>query len=102
MSGRLQVGTIVTSAQNKALELFHSRDTRALHQYLEHWRNKNEKVGVDYILNVVAHFNLLSDNSIRPDLLLGRLRLKFCDHRAYWDGVDVDLTLTEFKVVKAL
>lgn len=93
---------VATSAQNLAMVLHQSRNSRALHHYLEQWKLGHEVGSVDYILSVVHHYSVLQEHSIRPDLMAGSLRLNFSTQRATWKNVDLQLTVTEFRVVKVM
>lgn len=98
----MTIKKIATSAQNKAMELYQSRDNRSLHQFLENWKRNIEPATTDYVIAVINHFSQLVDHSVRPDLIVGPLLLKFTCRRAFWKERDVDLTISEFKIVKAL
>jgi DNA-binding response OmpR family regulator len=91
--------TETTAAQNMAMALHNSRDPRALHGFLDKWKAGQYPATTDYILSLVQYFNDLHEHSIRPDRTLGELTLQFNYRRACWEGVDIGLTLTEFKVV---
>jgi len=90
-----------THAANKAMELYQSKRPEALIEYMHQWRDGEVRVSAAYLLAVIAHYGTLTDNSIRPDFTMGKLELKFNMHRAFWDKADVNLTFTEFRVVKA-
>lgn len=94
--------SVVTAAQNRAMELFQSKDPRALHQYLERWRSGVEPGGTEYVLSIIQHYTMLGDHSQMPDRQIGLLTLQYSMQRAYWGGTDVVLTATEFRVVRAL
>jgi DNA-binding response OmpR family regulator len=94
--------TELTSAQNTAMTLHNSRDPRALHDFLLNWRAGKLPATTDYVLSVVAFFNAMHEHTLRPDITIGRLTLRFNTRRAFWDERDVDLTQTEFNVVSAL
>lgn len=92
--------TIYTGAQNKAMELFQSRNPRALHIYLERWRAGICDVSTDFVLAVIHYYNSMSDQAALPDIVVGPLRISLKMQRVFWSGKDVDLTMTEFRVVK--
>jgi DNA-binding response OmpR family regulator len=92
--------TIYTGAQDTALELFQTRNPKALHVYLERWRSGIEKVPPEYVLAVIEYYNSLTNDADMPDVDIGPLRINRSSQRVFWKGQDADLTMTEFRVVK--
>ena len=90
------------SAHTKALSLFQSDDERALHNWLERWRNRKEQCDTSYVLAVVNAYTIIACQATQPDIAVGKLVLKLDQQRAEWNGVDVNLTVAEFRIVKLL
>ena len=90
------------SAHTKALGLFQSNDERALHNWLERWRNRKEQCDTSYVLAVVNAYTIIAYQATQPDIAVGKLVLKLDQQRAEWNGVDVNLTVAEFRIVKLL
>jgi DNA-binding response OmpR family regulator len=87
-------------AHTKALGLLRSDDKWGLHHWLERWRDRKEECDISYVLAVVNAYAIIASQATQPDIALGKLVLKLDQQRAEWDGVDVNLTVTEFRIVK--
>jgi DNA-binding response OmpR family regulator len=92
--------TIYTGAQDTALDLFQTGNPKALHAYLQRWREGLEQVSVEYILAVIEYYNSLTNDREMPDVEIGPLRINRSMQRVFWNGHDADLTMTEYRVVK--
>jgi DNA-binding response OmpR family regulator len=90
----------VLSAHTKAFGLLQSDDKFALHKWLERWRDRKEKCDTSYVLAVVNAYAIIASQATQPDIAVGKLLLKLDQQRAEWDGFDVNLTVTEFRILK--
>lgn len=91
-----------TAAHFRALELYKSQNPRALHLFLERWKRGVEKVNVEFALSVVSAYQRIVDNNHKPDVAIGELTLCPDQQRASWQGRDIGLTVTEFRIVSLL
>src|SRR5579883_121320 len=88
------------SAHTKALGLLQSDDGCALHNWLERWRDRKEQCDTSYVLAVVNAYAIIASQATQPAIAVGELVLKLDRQRAEWNGVDVNLTVTEFRILK--
>lgn len=89
------------SATEKALALLKLGDPNALVDYIERWQKKPHH-DARYVIDVVRVYHELGVQQREPDRVVGKLRVIISNQRVEWCGVDIDLTLTEFRVVKLL
>lgn len=88
--------------QSTATKLYESGYNRALQEYILEWKRGSREDDVDNVLAVIQAYNTMVEHSIRKEVAIGDLKLRFDTQRAYLKGVDVDLTITEFRVVTML
>ena len=89
------------TANDKARRLYAGKPG-ALHAYLEDWRAGRIKSSTRRILNVIHAYTLIQAQATQEDIVIGDLRLCLSGQRVEWKGIELVLTVSEFKVTKLL